>query len=91
MPEPSLYERVGGMPFFEALVDRFYDGVAEDDILLPLYPERDDLLDARAVSVHRRLGSDMEAGCFGFADRTGTLAASDRGTDVHPHPYAAAR
>jgi hemoglobin len=47
MPEPSLYERVGGMPFFEALVDRFYDGVAEDDILLPLYPERDDLLGAR--------------------------------------------
>ncbi len=47
MSEPTLYERVGGMPFFERLVDRFYDGVAEDDILLPLYPERHDLMGAR--------------------------------------------
>jgi hemoglobin len=35
----TLYEAVGGLPFFEALVDRFYDGVAQDDILRPLYPE----------------------------------------------------
>lgn len=34
----TLYERAGGRPFFEALVDRFYDGVAEDPILRPLYP-----------------------------------------------------
>lgn len=27
------------MPFFERLVGRFYDGVAEDPILRPLYPE----------------------------------------------------
>ena len=25
--EVTLYDAVGGMPFFEALVDRFYDGV----------------------------------------------------------------
>lgn len=37
----SLYERVGGMPFFEALVGRFYEGVAGDDLLRPLYPEAD--------------------------------------------------
>jgi hemoglobin len=43
----SLYEAAGGMPFFEALVARFYDGVAEDPILLPLYPESDDLSGAR--------------------------------------------
>jgi hemoglobin len=35
----SLYERVGGRPWFEALVERFYDGVAEDPVLRPLYPD----------------------------------------------------
>ncbi len=44
---PTLYVRVGGMPFFEALVDAFYDGVATDEVLLPLYPERPDLTGAR--------------------------------------------
>ena len=38
------------MPFFEALVDRFYDGVAGDPDLLPLYPEPDDLAAARAIA-----------------------------------------
>ena len=37
----------GGLPFFEALVDRFYKGVALDPVLLPLYPEPDDLAPAR--------------------------------------------
>jgi hemoglobin len=44
---PTLYARVGGMPFFERLVDAFYDGVATDDVLLPLYPEAPDLTGAR--------------------------------------------
>jgi hemoglobin len=35
----ALYEAVGGMPFFEILVDRFYAGVETDDLLRPLYPE----------------------------------------------------
>jgi hemoglobin len=43
----SVYETVGGMPFFEALVDRFYEGVAGDPVLLSLYPEPDDLAPAR--------------------------------------------
>lgn len=29
------------MPFFERLVGRFYEGVAEDPVLRPLYPETD--------------------------------------------------
>ena len=29
------------MPFFEALVGRFYAGVADDPILRPIYPEAD--------------------------------------------------
>jgi hemoglobin len=37
----SLYERVGGSAFFEALVDRFYDGVADDPLLRPMYREGD--------------------------------------------------
>jgi hemoglobin len=44
-PVPSLdvtlYERVGGLPFFAALVDHFYDAVALDLVLRPLYPEED--------------------------------------------------
>ncbi len=32
------------MPFFEALVGRFYDAVGGDPILRPLYPETDDTL-----------------------------------------------
>jgi len=36
--ENSLYERVGGEPFFTSLVERFYDGVRADPVLRPLYP-----------------------------------------------------
>jgi hemoglobin len=43
----TVFEAAGGMPFFEALVDRFYEGVATDPVLLRLYPEPDDLTDAR--------------------------------------------
>src|SRR6266550_2194696 len=35
------------MPFFEALVDRFYEGVRSDPELLRLYPEPEDLAPAR--------------------------------------------
>ena len=45
--EITLYESVGGMPFFERLVDAFYDGVAGDPVLLVLYPEQTDLSGAR--------------------------------------------
>ena len=41
MTRTSLYERVGGMPFFERLVARFYDGVAGDPPLRALYPEEE--------------------------------------------------
>jgi hemoglobin len=36
-----LYEAVGGEPTFRAIVARFYELVAEDEILRPLYPEED--------------------------------------------------
>jgi hemoglobin len=39
--EPSLFDAAGGMPFFERLVGRFYDGVPGDPVLGPLYPEPD--------------------------------------------------
>lgn len=37
----SLFERAGGMPFFERLVVAFYAGVADDPVLRALYPEAD--------------------------------------------------
>jgi hemoglobin len=42
----SFYERVGGQPFFDALIGRFYMGIAGDPVLRPLYP--DDLADSKA-------------------------------------------
>jgi hemoglobin len=47
MPTQTLYNEVGGMPFFEQLVDRFYEGVREDPVLVPLYPDLADLTGAR--------------------------------------------
>ncbi len=47
MSSPPLYDAVGGTPFFVALVDRFYDGVASDPELLRVYPNPDDLAPAR--------------------------------------------
>ena len=35
------------MAFFERLVDRFYEGVSADPVLLRLYPEPEDLAPAR--------------------------------------------
>lgn len=39
--EVSLYDAVGGDPFFIELVRRFYAGVETDDILRPMYPAED--------------------------------------------------
>ena len=44
---PAMYATVGGMPFFERLVDAFYNGVENDDVLAPLYPEAPDFSGAR--------------------------------------------
>ncbi|HEV2950701.1 MAG TPA: globin [Actinomycetota bacterium] len=37
--EVTLYDAVGGMPFFEGLIARFYEGVADDQSLRPIYPD----------------------------------------------------
>ncbi|HET9690250.1 MAG TPA: globin [Acidimicrobiales bacterium] len=44
--QSTMYDRVGGTPFFEALTRRFYERVAADPVLRPLYPD-DDLEGAR--------------------------------------------
>jgi hemoglobin len=41
MATRTLYDAAGGMPFFEALVGRFYDNVAGDPVLRAVYPEED--------------------------------------------------
>ncbi|MGO2659464.1 globin [Mycetocola reblochoni] len=38
---PSFFDQVGGHDFFAALVAEFYRGVAEDEVLRPMYPEED--------------------------------------------------
>lgn len=43
---PSLYVRAGGAEFFDRLVTAFYDGVAHDEVLAPLYPDAPDFVPA---------------------------------------------
>ena len=38
---PTPFEQFGGEPFFTALVAAFYERVAHDPILRPMYPEGD--------------------------------------------------
>ena len=42
-----LFDRVGGEQFFVDLVDRFYDAVEHDQVLIPLYPEGEQTEGAR--------------------------------------------
>lgn len=37
----NFWEQVGGRATFERLVRRFYEGVADDEVLRPMYPEED--------------------------------------------------
>lgn len=39
--EVTFFEAVGGEETFRRLVHRFYEGVAADPLLRPLYPEKD--------------------------------------------------
>ncbi|MDX2812184.1 globin [Streptomyces sp. PA03-5A] len=39
--QQTFFESVGGEPTFRRLVRRFYEGVAEDPVLRPMYPEED--------------------------------------------------
>ncbi len=43
----TVFDTVGGAPFFVALVDAFYDSVAADATFLQFYPEPGDLSGAR--------------------------------------------
>ncbi|MDK8242695.1 MULTISPECIES: globin [Corynebacterium] len=39
--EQTLFDAVGGEPFFIRLVRGFYDQVKEDDLIGPMYPDQD--------------------------------------------------
>lgn len=41
MTESSFFTSVGGHETFVRLVDTFYAGVADDEVLRPMYPEED--------------------------------------------------
>ena len=49
--ERTFFDEIGGMPVIEGIVRRFYEGVATDDVLGPMYPA-EDLADG---SAERRL------------------------------------
>ena len=38
---PSFFDEIGGHATFVRLVDAFYRGVADDEVLRPMYPEED--------------------------------------------------
>ena len=37
----TFYDEIGGLDTMRRIVDRFYEGVAEDPLLRPMYPEED--------------------------------------------------
>lgn len=39
--EPTLYDRMGGHDTFAQISKTFYEGVATDPVLRPMYPEQD--------------------------------------------------
>jgi hemoglobin len=39
--DPTFYEAIGGHETFKLIVDTFYDGVAADELMRPMYPEED--------------------------------------------------
>lgn len=45
--EVSLYLEVGGSDFFVELVNKFYEGVINDEVIISLYPDRNDLEGAK--------------------------------------------
>jgi hemoglobin len=45
--EVSLYQEVGGSGFFIELVNKFYEGVINDEVIISLYPDRKDLEGAK--------------------------------------------
>lgn len=47
--QSTLFDRVGGRPFFEELTRRFYEGVERDPVLRPLYPDDEQGLEAARV------------------------------------------
>ena len=49
--ERTFFDEIGGMPVIEGIVRRFYEGVATDEVLGPMYPA-EDLADG---SAERRL------------------------------------
>ncbi len=44
----TFFEEIGGLPVIERIVARFYEGVATDEVLAPMYPA-DDLADGTAA------------------------------------------
>lgn len=50
-PPSTLYERVGGEPFFDDLTHRFYAAVREEPVLAALYPKDDEAFEQARVNL----------------------------------------
>ncbi len=81
----SFYDEIGGHTTFVKLVDAFYRGVADDDVLRPMYPE-DDLGPAK-----ERMTMFLEqywGGPSTYSDRRGHPRLRLRHNPFHINPDA---
>lgn len=101
----TVYDAVGGAPYFEALVERFYAGVASDELLRPSYP--DDLAESKRTLTlflmqywggptayseergHPRLRMRHAPFVVGMAERNAWLRHMSRAVDASDAPAAA--
>jgi len=68
VPGDAIFDRVGGRPFFDALVTRFYARVEDDPVLRPLYP--DDLAES-VVNTAGFLAQLWGGGTVQYSDHRG--------------------
>lgn len=83
--EQSFYEAVGGHETFVRIVDIFYDGVAADTLLRPMYPEED------LTGAKHRLVMFLEqfwGGPTTYSDQRGHPRLRKRHQPFHVNPEA---
>ncbi len=84
-PSDTFYEAVGGHDTFVRLVDRFYEGVAQDPPLRALYP--DDELDAAKVRLRMFL-EQYWGGPTTYSEQRGHPRLRMRHASFHVDPDA---
>lgn len=83
--EQNFYDAIGGHDTFVRIVDTFYDGVAEDPALRPMYPEQD------LTGARHRLVMFLEqfwGGPTTYSDERGHPRLRKRHQPFHINPQA---